>query len=155
MDLWIEIARPELRELLRNVDGLVLNDAESFQLTEERNVIRAGRKILGMGPSFVVVKKGEHGAVLVHADGEAALPAYPAADVVDPTGAGDSFGGGMMGRLAATEDKSFKGILRAMAAGTVVASFTIEEFSLGRLESLTKEELEGREREFVETLDLS
>ena len=155
MDLWIEIARPELLELLQNVDGLVLNDAESFQLTEERNVIRAGRKILGMGPSFVVVKKGEHGAVLVHADGEAALPAYPAADVVDPTGAGDSFGGGMMGRLAATEDKSFEGILRAMAAGTVVASFTIEEFSLGRLESLTKEELEGREREFVETLDLS
>ena len=154
MDLWIEIANKELRELMKNIDGLVLNDAEAFQLTEERNVIRAGRKILGMGPSFVVVKKGEHGAVLVHADGEGALPAYPAADVVDPTGAGDSFGGGMMGRLAATGDRSFGGIMSAMAAGTVVASFTIESFSLGRLQSLGKEELEEREKEFVEMLNV-
>ena len=154
MDLWIEIARPDLLELLKNVDGLVLNDAEAFQLTEERNVIVAGRKILEMGPSFVVVKKGEHGAVLIHADGEAALPAYPAAEVVDPTGAGDSFGGGMMGRLAATGDRSMKGIVKAMAAGTVVASFTIERFSLGALESLTREKLEAREAEFVEMLDL-
>ncbi len=154
MDLWIEIARPDLLELLKNVDGLVLNDAEAFQLTEERNVIVAGRKILEMGPSFVVVKKGEHGAVLIHADGEAALPAYPAAVVVDPTGAGDSFGGGMMGRLAATGDRSMKGIVRAMAAGTVVASFTIERFSLGALESLTREKLEAREAEFIEMLDL-
>ena len=154
MDLWIEVARPELMELLQDVDGLVLNDAESLQLTGERNVVRAGRQILGMGPSFVVVKKGEHGAVLIHADGEAALPAYPAAEVVDPTGAGDSFGGGMMGRLAATGDKSFRGILKAMAAGTVVASFTIEEFSLKRLEALTKEELGRREEQFVGMLDL-
>ncbi|BAM02363.1 PfkB family carbohydrate kinase [Phycisphaera mikurensis] len=154
MDLWISIARDELMELLKNVDGLVLNDAEAFQLTEERNVVRAGRKILEMGPAFVVVKKGEHGAVLVHRDGEGALPAFPAADVVDPTGAGDSFGGGMMGRLAATGDRGFGGIMTAMAAGTVVASFTIEAFSLAALESLTREELAERERAYVSMLDV-
>ena len=154
MDLWIEIANKELRELLKNVDGLVLNDAEAFQFTEERNVVLAGRKILEMGPSFVVIKKGEHGAVLVHKDGEGALPAFPAADVVDPTGAGDSFGGGMMGRLAATGDHSFGGIMRAMAAGTVVASFTIESFSLASLESLTREKLQEREAAFIKMLDL-
>lgn len=154
MDLWIQIANPELRELLKNIDGLVLNDAEAFQFTEERNVILAGRKILEMGPTFVVIKKGEHGAVLIHRDGEGALPAFPAADVVDPTGAGDSFGGGMMGRLAATGDHSFNGIMAAMAAGTVVASFTIESFSLARLESLAKEDLKAREEVFVKMLDL-
>ena len=102
MDLWINIAKPELLTLLKNVDGLALNNDEAELLTGKKNPVTAARHILAMGPRFVIVKKGEHGCILVHKDGIASLPAYPTENVVDPTGAGDSFAGGVMGSLAAT-----------------------------------------------------
>lgn len=146
MDLWINIAHDELLELMKHIDGLVINDSEAALLTEIRNPVTAARQILEMGPSFVVVKKGEHGAVLVHGDGIATLPAFPAEShqVVDPTGAGDSFAGGMMGYLAATGRTDFEAIQTSLAWGTVTASFTIESFSLDRVAALTGDELRAR-----------
>ena len=150
MDLWINIAHDELMTLLGEVDGLVLNDSEAEQLTGTPNAVSAGRKILEMGPSWVVVKKGEHGCVLVHGEGLATLPAYPAEarQVVDPTGAGDSFAGGMMGHIASVGLMDFEAIQTALAWGTVTASFTIESFSLDRLASLTRDDIDARMRMF-------
>jgi sugar/nucleoside kinase (ribokinase family) len=150
MDLWINIAREDLLALFKEIDGVVLNDEEAMQLTERRNAISAARQILELGPSFVVVKKGEHGAVLVHRDGAAAIPAFPADEkhVVDPTGAGDSFAGGMMGHIAASNATDFRTIQSGLAWGTVMASFTIEHFSLARLASLDRAQIEERMRAF-------
>jgi sugar/nucleoside kinase (ribokinase family) len=150
MDLWINVAHDELLCLLREVDGLIINDAEAEQLTEMANAISAGRRILDMGPTFVVVKKGEHGAVLVHREGLGTIPAYPAdhEQVVDPTGAGDSFAGGLMGHLAAVGKTDFASIQRAMAWGTVTASFAIESFGLDRLATISRADIEARMREY-------
>lgn len=155
MDLWINTARGDLLVLLRKVDGLVLNYDEAELLTGRSNTVAAGRHILEMGPKFVVIKKGEHGALLIHRDGIAALPAYPTENVVDPTGAGDTFAGGMMGSMAAqgaaagANPSSFENIRRSLAHGTVIASFTIEAFSLGRLENLTRPQVDARYNEYV------
>jgi len=154
MDLWIKIARPELQVLLRKIDGLVLNYDEAELLTGKSNPVSAAKAILEMGPRFVVVKKGEHGALLIHRDGLCALPAYPAEQVIDPTGAGDTFAGGMMGSLAASKSSSadagsFQNVRASLAHGTVVASFNIEAFSLDRLKTLTRAELDKRYAEFV------
>jgi len=163
MDLWIETARAELELLLGDVDGLVLNFDEAEQLTGRRNPVTAGRLLLDYGPRFIVVKKGEHGAILVHREGIAALPAFPSERVVDPTGAGDSFAGGMMGSIAAhaarerrsaQELGSFESVRRAMAHGTVAASFTIEQFSLGRMRELTRSELDARYHQYMQMLRL-
>jgi len=152
MDLWIDIAKPDLETLLGRVDGLVLNYDEAEKFTGRRNTITAGKKLLEYGPRFVVIKKGEHGAILVHRDGVSALPAYPAEVVVDPTGAGDSFAGGMLGYIAAHEvdgdPGAFEVIHRAMAYGTVIASFNIDAFTLERVLTLTSEEIEARLAEF-------
>lgn len=158
MDLWINTARADLQVLLRKVDGLVLNYDEAELLTGKTNSATAARHILEMGPKFVIVKKGEHGCMLVHRDGICALPAYPAENVVDPTGAGDTFAGGLMGSLAATAGSqgqmgagpaSFNSVRRALAHGTVIASFNIEAFSLERLKSLTRRELDARYEEYL------
>ena len=154
MDLWIANEAQALKKLMRRLDGLVLNDSEAYQLTGETNIVRAGEAVLKMGPKFVVIKKGEHGSFLLHADGAVSLPAYPAREVVDPTGAGDTFGGGMMGYLAATGDVTFANLKRAMAAGTVIASFNIESFSLGRLMELNRAELDDRLTQYAEMLNL-
>ncbi len=153
MNLWIETEIDALRELMRAIDGLIINDEEAQLLTGKRNVITAGREIIDkMGPMFVVVKKGEHGCVLVHDEGVALLPAYPCQKVVDPTGAGDSFAGGMMGYLAAAHSRdmnvSMPSIQQALAHGTVIASFNIESFSLQRLANLTREDIAQRYNEF-------
>ncbi len=150
MDLWINVARSELVSLLGQLDGLALNYEEAEQLTDTRNPVTAARKILEMGPTFVTVKKGEHGAILVHQDGVAVLPAYPAEleHVVDPTGAGDSFAGGLMGYLASTGKTDFRSIQTALAWGTVIASFTIESFGLDRLREITRADIDERMREF-------
>ena len=150
MDLWINIARSELVSLLGQLDGLALNYEEAEQLTDTRNPVTAARKILEMGPTFVTVKKGEHGAILVHQDGVAVLPAYPAEleHVVDPTGAGDSFAGGFMGYLASTGKTDFRSIQTALAWGTVIASFTIESFGLNRLREITRADIDDRMRKF-------
>ena len=160
MDLWINIANDDLRKLLGLVDGLVLNYDEAELFTGKTNSVTAGREILKMGPRFVVVKKGEHGALLIHKDGLAAFPAYPTENVIDPTGAGDTFAGGMMGSIAASgaagnDPGSFDSIRRSMAHATVTASFTIEEFSLGRLQKLTRAEIDARYREYGAMTHLS
>ncbi len=156
MDLWIDTAKTELLALLAEVDGVVLNDQEAAQLTGHQNPLTAGKAILELGPTFAVIKKGEHGCLLVHRDGMAALPAYPTETVNDPTGAGDSFGGGMMGHIARThsaehfgsEPVTFNMIRQGLAFGTIIASFTVEAFSLERLAALTESELMGRLEEF-------
>jgi sugar/nucleoside kinase (ribokinase family) len=150
MDLWINVARPELMQLLAQVDGVVLNDQEAEQLTETRNAVSAGKAMLKMGPKFVVVKKGEHGAVLIHRDGVATLPAYPAdaAHVVDPTGAGDSFAGGMMAHIASVGRGDLTAVQEGMSWGTVMASFTIEAFGLDRLARLDRKQVDQRMSEF-------
>ena len=154
MDLWIETERTLLVDLISKVDGFVLNDSEAKMLTEENNVIRAADKVLAMGPKFVIVKKGEHGAILRHREGTGVLPAYPADQVVDPTGAGDSFASGMMGYLSSVDDVSLPAIKRAMAYGTVVASFTIEKFSTQRLAEIDRSAIDQRLETFGSHLEI-
>ena len=150
MDLWINIAKPDLEQLLKLVDGVVLNNSEAEQLTGARNPYTACRRILEMGPRFAVNKKGEHGAILVHHDGVAVMPAYPAEmhQVVDPTGAGDSFAGGLMGYLAGVNRTDFQSLQTSLAWGTVTASFTIESFGLDGLAKLTRADVEKRMKQF-------
>lgn len=160
MDLWINIAKDDLVALLKQVDGLVLNYDEAELFTGKKNPVTAARRLLEYGPTFIVVKKGEHGCLFIHKDGIGALPAYPAETVVDPTGAGDTFAGGMMGYLAseaqtnaqAAEKAPFETILRSLAHGTVMASFTIESFSLDRLAELTRDQLAERYDAFARML---
>ncbi|MCC6581571.1 MAG: sugar kinase [Phycisphaeraceae bacterium] len=144
MDLWINTQRGKLLELLKQIDGLVLNDSEAVNLTGQTNLILAAREVAKLGPRVVVIKKGEHGCLLHHPEGTVALPAYPADKVVDPTGAGDSFAGGMLGVLASTGQTSLAGYKQAVAAGTVVASYTIEAFSLNRLTRITRSDIDSR-----------
>jgi len=147
MDLWIDIAKPELTNLLERVDGLVLNFDEAEQYTGHRNPVSAGKHLLELGPRFVVIKKGEHGCILVHRDGICALPAYPTEHVVDPTGAGDSFAGGLMGRLASRGGQdlgSFESIRDALAHGTIIASFNVESFSLERMQAISRNDVNNR-----------
>ena len=148
MDLWINTEREQLDELLTKVDGLVLNDSEAKQLTGIGNLVEAGHKIREMGPRFVVVKKGEHGAMFFSQHETYVLPAYPTARVIDPTGAGDSFAGGMMGYLAEKGNFEPQTIKEAMAYGTLVASFTVEDFSLEGLKKVDREDLERRMEEY-------
>jgi sugar/nucleoside kinase (ribokinase family) len=145
MNLWIDIARPDLFEVLRRVDGIVLNDEEARMLTEERNLIRAARKVLELGPRLVILKKGEHGAFLIgRGDLHFALPAYPVDEVVDPTGAGDSFAGGFMGYVASVDSVEPATLRRAMLYGTVMASFCVEGFSVDALAARSRREIDAR-----------
>jgi sugar/nucleoside kinase (ribokinase family) len=144
MNLWIKTERAEVAKLLSRIHGLVLNDGEARLLTEETNLIVAARSILKMGPKFVVIKKGEHGSLLVDQNGIFVLPAYPADKVVDPTGAGDSFAGGMMGYLSTQRSLSTSTIRRAMAFGTIVASHAIADFSLAGLQSTDRDAIDAR-----------
>jgi sugar/nucleoside kinase (ribokinase family) len=163
MNLWIETQQDALLALLARVDGLVLNEGEARMLTGQHNLILAGRKILALGPKFVVVKKGEHGSLLVTRPNDppdragptqnvCSLPAYPATEVRDPTGAGDSFAGGMMGYLASAGQYDFQHLIRAMAYGTVAASFAIEDFGLRRFGRLSIDEIDRRLREYHDML---
>ena len=144
MNLWIANERESLLETLRRVTGVIINDAEARQLTGRMNLIEAGEAILELGPKFVIIKKGEHGALLITARGPVAIPAYPTKDVRDPTGAGDSFAGGVMGYLSAQGRHDPDTLCRAMVRGTVAASFTIEDFSLRRAQDLTRDEIDRR-----------
>ncbi|HUY36789.1 MAG TPA: PfkB family carbohydrate kinase [Pirellulales bacterium] len=148
MDLWINIQHDELLRLLKRIDGLVLNDSEARLLTGEENVVRAGRQVQQMGPRFVVVKKGEHGAMFFSQHETYVMPAFPTANVVDPTGAGDSFAGGMMGYLAGRGNFEPKTLKEAMAYGTVVASFNVEDFSLDRMRRIGRADLDQRLAEY-------
>lgn len=144
MNLWIDIARPELDELLGRLDAVVLNDEEARMLTGENNLIRAADRVREYGPRIVVVKKGEHGAFIIGEDLHFSLPAYPILDVVDPTGAGDSFAGGFMGHVAASGNTEPPTLRKAMVHGTVAASFSVQDFGVKPLAGRTAEELAGR-----------
>lgn len=148
MNLWIANERDELLKTLAAVDGVIINDAESRQLTGCHNLIEVGEKLLDLGPKFAVIKKGEHGALLVTAEGPTAIPAFPTKNVNDPTGAGDSFAGGMLGYLADEDDFSPPALRRAIVRGTVTASFTIEAFSLKRVMELKREDIDRRVEDF-------
>jgi sugar/nucleoside kinase (ribokinase family) len=152
MDLWIVQERDGLEQLMRRVDGLVLNDSEAKLLTDDENLVRAAHKVRKMGPRFVVIKKGEHGCLFVSAQETYVLPAYPTEQVVDPTGAGDSFAGGMMGYLAEHRDHSPRTLKTALAYGSLVASFNVEDFSLDRMQQIERAEVEQRMREYQQML---
>ena len=149
MNLWIETARDELAALLRRVPLLIINDEEARLLSGERNVVRAARRILDLGPTSLMIKRGEYGVLFFSGNSVFSAPAYPLEEVFDPTGAGDTFAGGVMGYLAATGDVSPAGIRKAIVYGSVVASFTVEAFSLERLRALTRDDIERRYRQFV------
>ena len=147
MNLWIDIARHALHDVLARADVVLMNDGEIRQYTGVGSAIRGARAILDQGPQAVIVKRGEHGATLVHKEGLFLCPAVPVESVVDPTGAGDSFAGGFVGHLALTRDHSLANLRRATAHGCVVASFTVEDFSVRRLARVTPAELVARYRE--------
>jgi len=144
MDLWIRTQHDQVLELLKEIDGIVMNDSEAKLLCEDENLVRAGHKVLEMGPKFVVIKKGEHGVMFFSKYETYVLPAFPTPDVVDPTGAGDSFAGGMMGYLAEQGNFEPATLKKAMAYGTLVASFNVEAFSLDRMKQITRADLERR-----------
>jgi len=149
---WIVDQRDSLLKTLRMVAGAIINDGEARLLTERVNLIEAGEAILDMGLEFVIIKKGEHGALLVTHNGPAAVPAYPTKAVRDPTGAGDSFGGGVLGYLAREGKHDTETLRRAMVHGTVAASFTIEDFSLRKMQDLTRSEVNQRVDQFISML---
>jgi sugar/nucleoside kinase (ribokinase family) len=144
MDLWISTQHDELLALLPRLDGLLLNDSEAQLLTGETNLVMAGEAVRRLGPKLVILKKGEHGAMLFSEHGIFVVPAYPTAEVVDPTGAGDSFAGGLMGSLFMDPTPHVGRLRRAMAYATVIASLTVEGFGLDRLKRASREEIDQR-----------
>lgn len=152
MNYWIDNARNDLLDLLKKIDGMVINDGEAKLLTGEKNLVSAAKSVLKMGPKFIVIKKGEHGSLAAVGDQVVVLPAYPAEQVIDPTGAGDSFAAGVMGYLATQNSFSPSTLRRAMAFGTVVASFTIGGFSLEGISSATREAIDARWDELKRTI---
>ena len=148
MNYWIERSNAELRETLKHVDILMINDSETRELSSEHNLLRAARHIFKMGPSTLVVKRGEYGAMLVDKRGVFCVPAFPLEEPHDPTGAGDSFAGGFMGYLAGNGEKSDAALRRAMVFGSVLGSFAVEQFGLDRLRRLKRSEIHARARHF-------
>jgi len=155
MNHWIRDARAEVEALVRETDATFVNDGEARLLTGEANLVRAGQRILAMGAKYAIIKKGEHGALLFAEHRCYAYPAYPTAEVKDPTGAGDSFAGGVMGHLARVGKVNITTLRQAMLYGTVLASFTVEDFGLNRLARLTVAELEARVSEYRDMLLVS
>ncbi|MGZ8509833.1 MAG: PfkB family carbohydrate kinase [Chitinophagaceae bacterium] len=153
MNFWMEVAMPELQQLLTMVDVLLINDAEARQLTAQYSLVKAAKDILTMGPKYLVIKKGEHGALLFHGDNVFFAPALPLEEVFDPTGAGDTFAGGFMGHLAKTGDISFDNMKRAIIVGSAMASFCVEKFGPTRLKEITKEDIDRRLQQFKELVN--
>lgn len=150
MNFWMDIAMADLMATLKMVDVLTINDSEARQLSGEYSLVKAAQKILQMGPSVLVIKKGEHGALLFNKEEVFFAPALPLEEVYDPTGAGDSFAGGFIGFLAKTKDISFENMKRAIIFGSAMASFTVEKFGTERLIGLSQEDVEDRVQEFVD-----
>lgn len=150
MNFWIETKRDKVLEFLKKVDLLLVNDGEARELCETHNMIEAGKMLLTMGPKQVIIKKGEHGATLFHDDKIFVAPAYPYAKLVDPTGAGDSFAGGLVGHIAKTGDVSHSNLRKAVIYGSIMGSFNVEDFGPGRLAKLDDGEIPKRYREFEE-----
>lgn len=153
MNFWMNIAMDNLTKVLKMVDLLIVNDEEARQLSGEYSLVKAAAKIRAMGPKYLIIKKGEHGALLFHGDKVFFAPALPLESVFDPTGTGDTFAGGFMGYLARAKDLSFESMKRAVIYGSAMASFCVEEFGPSRLKRLTDEEIENRVRVFVELVD--
>jgi sugar/nucleoside kinase (ribokinase family) len=149
MNFWMEVAWDDLMETLKMVDVLMVNDSEARQLTNEHSIVKAARKILTMGPKFLIIKKGEHGALLFHGNEVFFAPALPLEDVFDPTGAGDTFAGGFIGHIAKTRDISFENMKTAIIMGSAMASFCVEKFGPERMQELTAEQIDARLKEFV------
>ncbi len=149
MNYWIERSNAELRETLRHVDILIINDSETRELSSEHNLLRAAKHIFKMGPATLVVKRGEYGAMMVDKRGVFCVPAFPLEEPHDPTGAGDSFAGGFMGYLAGCGDRSDASLRRAMVYGSVLGSFAVEKFGLDRLRHLKRSEIHARARHFA------
>jgi len=149
MNFWMDIALEELKKTMALVDVLIINDEEARQLSGVYSLVKAAKVIRAMGPQIVIIKKGEHGALLFHEENMFFAPALPLEDVFDPTGAGDTFAGGFMGYIAATDDFSFENMKRAIIAGSALASFCVEKFGTQRLLELTKVELNARVKQFV------
>ncbi|HEY0977329.1 MAG TPA: PfkB family carbohydrate kinase [Flavobacteriales bacterium] len=153
MNFWMDSAMDDLLKVIARVDILTINDAEARQLSGEHSLVKAAAKIMAMGPQYLVVKKGEHGALLF-GDGRVFFaPALPLEDVIDPTGAGDTFAGGFIGYLAHTQDHSFDNLKRAIIVGSALASFTCEKFGIERLVEITREDIDRRIHQFVELVD--
>ncbi len=148
MNLWIDITLDALKETLKGVDLLVINDSEARELADEPNLIKAADKVRAMGTKMLIIKKGEHGALLFTGEEIFSAPAYPVVDIFDPTGAGDSFLGGLLGWLDYTDDLSTTNLRKAVIFGSVMASFCVEKFGPERLKSLTEKEIYDRYREF-------
>jgi sugar/nucleoside kinase (ribokinase family) len=150
MNLWMNIAMDDLKALLKKVDVLMVNDSEARQLSGDFSLVRAAKTIMTMGPKYLVIKKGEHGALLFHEEKVFFAPALPFEDVFDPTGAGDTFAGGFVGHLAKTKDISFDNMKTAIIVGSAMASFCVEKFGTERLKEITKEDIADRLQQFVQ-----
>ena len=153
MNFWMEIAMDELKKTLAMVDVLMVNDSEARQLSGDYSLVRAAATIMKMGPKYVIIKKGEHGALLFHDDKVFFAPALPLEEVFDPTGAGDTFAGGFIGHLAKTKDISFENMKTAIIIGSAMASFCVEKFGTQRLKEITKQEVDQRLSEFVQLVN--
>jgi sugar/nucleoside kinase (ribokinase family) len=149
MNFWMDIALDDLKKVLKKIDVLLVNDSEARQLSGETSLVKAARKILAMGPKFLIIKKGEHGALLFHENHVFCAPALPLEDVFDPTGAGDTFAGGFIGHLAKTKDISFDNMKTAIIVGSAMASFCVEKFGPERLKEITKKDIDARLQTFV------
>jgi sugar/nucleoside kinase (ribokinase family) len=150
MNFWMEVALDDLKEVLTMVDVLMVNDGEARELSQEFSLVKAAKKILAMGPKFLIIKKGEHGALLFHEEQVFFAPALPLEDVFDPTGAGDTFAGGFIGHIARTKDISFENMKTAIIVGSAMASFCVEKFGPERLKEITKEDIDRRLAQFQE-----
>ena len=152
MNFWMDIAMEPLKEVLKRIDVLIINDEEARQLSGELSLLKAASKIVDMGPRILIIKKGEHGALLFDGDKLFSAPALLLPTVVDPTGAGDTFAGGLMGYLAATDDTSFANLKRAIIYGSAMASFVVEDFGTRRMQQLTKDMIDARIQRFAELI---
>lgn len=153
MNFWMEIALNDLKEVLKKVDVLMVNDGEARQLSGEYSLVKAAKVIMAMGPKFLVIKKGEHGALLFHKKDVFFAPALPLEEVFDPTGAGDTFAGGFIGYIAKTKDTSFENMKTAIIVGSAMASFCVEKFGPQRMKEITKEDIDARLSEFVQLVN--
>jgi sugar/nucleoside kinase (ribokinase family) len=149
MNFWMDIAMDDLKKTISMVDVLIINDEEARQLSKEYSLMKASKVIRAMGPKILIIKKGEHGALLFSDDKVFFAPALPLEEVFDPTGAGDTFAGGFMGYLASTDDISFENMKRAIIAGSALASFSVEKFGTTRLTEITEEDMDNRMQQFV------
>ena len=153
MNFWMEVALDDLKKVLQKVDVLMVNDSEARELSHEFSLVKAAKKIMAMGPQYLIIKKGEHGALLFHQDNVFFAPALPLEEVFDPTGAGDTFAGGFIGHIARTKDISFENMKTAIIVGSAMASFCVEKFGTERLREITKEDIDKRLMQFQELVN--